>query len=424
MYACLHQSGEGDGGSGRLAELARCFSPSIEVTGARTVIFSIAGLGRLIGSPEQIASEICRRGAEMGLAGNLAIAANPNAAELAARALPGVTFIPVGREQAVLGKIPVARAPVSEELRETLVRWGLKTLGDVAELPPIGLAERLGQEGVWLYNLALGRIERPLSLEAPETIYEDSLEVEHAVDRLEPLLFLIARIVNELCRRLESQTRAANQITTILRIEEGRSYTRILELPVPQSDPKPLVKLIQLDLEAHPPPGAVNGVAVRFRPVRPRSTQGGLFVPPAPAPDKLELTLARIRGIVGEQNAGSPRLIETHRPDAFEMTPFRPPEGEREPVRKKGALRVALRFYRPPLEARVRTSERVPRHVRAPGVGGNVVEAAGPWRTSGEWWSEKRWARDEWDLELTDGGVYRVYLELRSRGWFVEGVYD
>ncbi len=423
MYACVHQIGEGAGGRELLIRLARCFSPSIEVTGDRTVVFSIAGLERLIGGVEQIASEIGRQGSEMGITANLAIADNPDAAVLAGTVLPGVTFVPAGRERAVLGKIPVARAPVSEGLRETLARWGLKTLDEVAELPPIGLAERMGAEGVRLYNLALGHLDRPLVLEAPETSYAESIEVENAVEQLEPLLFLIARILNELCRRLESQTRSTNRIHTVLELEDGRSYTRTLELPVPQNDPQPLLKLVQLDLEAHPVPGAVTGVTVSFNPVQPRSTQGGLFIPPAPRPDKLELTRARIRGIVGEANVGSPRLLDTHRPDAFEMVHFRLPDREAAPERQ-GPLPVALRFYRPPREARVRTSQRVPRHVRAPGVGGGVIEAAGPWRTSGDWWRETVWARDEWDLELTDGGVYRVYCELRSKDWFVEGVYD
>jgi protein ImuB len=276
---------------------------------------------------------------------------------------------------------------------------------------------------VRLYNLALGRLDRPLVLEAPETSYEESIEVDNAVEQLEPLLFLMARILNELCRRLESQTRSTNRIQAVLQLEDGRGYTRTLELPVPQNDPQSLLKLLQLDLEAHPAPGAVTGITVRFNPVRPRSTQGGLFIPPAPQPDKLELTLARIRGIVGEANAGSPQLLDTHRPDAFKMVRFRLPEGEAAPERQP-ARPVALRFYRPPREARVRTSQRVPSHVQAPGLGGGVIEAAGPWRTSGEWWRETVWARDEWDLELTDGGVYRVFCELRSKDWFVEGVYD
>ena len=76
-----------------------------------------------------------------------------------------------------------------------------------------------------------------------------------------------------------------------------------------------------------------------------------------------------------------------------------------------------------------------PMFVRGEGLGGRVVGAAGPWRVVAEWWSEDGVARDYYDLELTDGGVYRCYRELdgqqRTRSaqrgadrWYLDGVYD
>jgi len=49
---------------------------------------------------------------------------------------------------------------------------------------------------------------------------------------------------------------------------------------------------------------------------------------------------------------------------------------------------------------------------------------AGPWRLVGEWWSESPFARDYYDLELSDGGLYRCYRERAAGQWFVDGVYD
>jgi len=471
MYACLHQSGGPDATG--IMELARAFSPAIEISGERTVLFSIAGLGRLMGSLDQIASEIARRGAERDIVANLAIAANPDTALLAATHLPGVTLIPPGKEAECLGRLRLEQLPMADGLRETLARWGLKTLADLAELPPIGLAERLGEEGVQLYNLALGRLQRPLNLEPPAASFTERLDLEDPVSNLEPLLFLLARLTNVLCRRLQAHNRATNRITAKLGLEGGGEHERTLELPVPQKEGNPLLKLLQLDLEAHPPPAAVTGITLRFHPVKPRQCQGGLFLPPTPAPDKLHLTLARIAGIVGQNNVGAPALLDTHRPDAHEIHPFKmgttrvmrseriSPMGMKTPAGNVGAglappatrrsqrtrapqatllhavgvarkpaspgqpkVHAVLRFYRPPLAARVRLRESVPRKVLASRVAGDVVDAAGPWRTSGGWWRQTVWTRDEWDLALTDGGVYRVFCELRSHGWFVEGVYD
>ena len=55
-------------------------------------------------------------------------------------------------------------------------------------------------------------------------------------------------------------------------------------------------------------------------------------------------------------------------------------------------------------------------------------QLAGPWRTTGDWWREDRWARDEWDVTIESNSktsaLYRIYRELKSETWFVEGNYD
>ena len=65
-----------------------------------------------------------------------------------------------------------------------------------------------------------------------------------------------------------------------------------------------------------------------------------------------------------------------------------------------------------------------PDYVRGEGIAGRVVHLAGPWRVHGRWWSADRYARDYYDAQLSDGGVYRVFCDLRTGEWFVDGVYD
>jgi protein ImuB len=59
---------------------------------------------------------------------------------------------------------------------------------------------------------------------------------------------------------------------------------------------------------------------------------------------------------------------------------------------------------------------------------GAVVQSAGPWRTSGEWWNDAQagrpWDRDEWDVAMADGTIYRLFVERDSGHWFLEGVVD
>ena len=62
--------------------------------------------------------------------------------------------------------------------------------------------------------------------------------------------------------------------------------------------------------------------------------------------------------------------------------------------------------------------------ISAQGIRGRIVQQAGPWRTSGDWWAVDAWARDEWDIELADGVLYRIYSDARTGRWFIEGSYD
>ena len=103
-------------------------------------------------------------------------------------------------------------------------------------------------------------------------------------------------------------------------------FQRTLRLPVPMLDAKVFLKLLQLDLKAHPPGAPIMKIHLSAEPARPRNSQNGLFLPASPEPEKLELTLARISGIVGEDKVGSLELLDTYRPEVFRMQHFAPSE--------------------------------------------------------------------------------------------------
>jgi len=408
IFACLH-------GSADLPQVAAAFSPSFEQTAPDTVVFRADGLQRLHGSPRQIAEAIGR------LAGpqiNIALAATADAAIIAARNFPGITIAPL------LDDLDVSALPLSDELHDTLDTWGIYTFEQLAQLPETGLAERFGAEGVYLQRLARGAIDRPLKIFQPETTYEDRIQLDHPVSLLEPLLFLIARLLNDQCARLLSNAMAANEVTIRLELEDRLEHIRTLRLPVPMRESKSLLKLLQMDLEAHPPTAPTIALTLSLKPVHPRTVQTGIFLPVTPAPDKLELTLARIRGIVGENNVGIPQLLNTHHPHPFHLVTGQSPTPI--PQSPSGQSLIpnpqhAFRYFRPPLPATVSLDGNRPLRISAPGIFGKVLNAAGPWRSSGDWWTTTTWARDEWDIALSNGSLYRIY---RNPHWFIEGSYD
>ena len=383
----------------------------------------------------------------------------------------------------------------AEQFLETLSRWGVRNLRALAALPEIAIGERLGQEGVRLQQLARGNVSRKLAPVEPPLIFEEAAELEYPLVLLEPLALLLQHMLEQLCTRLASRALATQELRLRLELEQGyladesteacdsesdattghagtgalarpgrakagqlpadvpprlSVFTRTLRLPVPMLDARIFLKLLQLDLKANPPGAPIRKVHLAAEPARQRNSQGGLFLPSTPQPEKLELTLARIAGIVGEDKVGSVELLDTHRPEGFHMQHFVPSEPQRlKPTSKKnspaglescstqkqnnqngnGAV-TALRIFRPPLWVTVTLDDGKPVRIscdKRKEVQGEIIWVAGPWRSSGDWWEQDGWARDEWDVALqAESGValYRLVRDLLSGGWFVEGSYD
>ena len=416
MYACLHAAGN----PALLVECARYFSPRIEETSSDTVLFEVRGLGSLIGGPREIARAIENRA---GIPVDIAIASDPDAAIIAARGIRGITVIAPGDEAAILSRLPLNLLPGSPETAELLDAWGIRTLGELAMLPPLGVAARLGPEGTYMQHLAQGQAGRQLRPIEDPLRFEDEIELDDPVELLEPLSFLLARLLNDLCARLRARALSTDEIRLLLSLENAPEHRCILHLPVPIADSGTLLKLVQLELSARSPGAPVLKLRIELNPVKPRIQQHGLFIARSPEPAKLEITLSRLCNLLGSENVGTPELLDTHRPDSFRMNRFSVATFKVDfPPCPFEVL--TLRRYRPPQIAQVQVAAEGPSHVATATLRSKVIAHAGPWRSSGDWWRHNPWDHSEWDIALNGGTLYRLYEDLRTGRWFVEGNYD
>jgi protein ImuB len=423
-----------------LLDLGWSISPRVEDTAPDTAVLDITGLGVLFGPAEKIAGELNKRAVSLGFSARIAVAENTEAAILASRGFGGITLIAGGEEAQRLAALPVYRLHPSPEILETLSRWGVETCGALAILPVVQLSERLGQEGVRLHTLARGAADRSLVLAKPCDFFQEELELDEAVEELEPLSFLLGRLLDQLCERLTARALSARSLRMEFDLERSfekelqasvllhqqklmaRKYEKTLSLPVPMRDSKLLLKLVRLRLQSDPPGAAIVKMTLSAEPDRPRTAQGGLFLPATPEPEKLELTMARLANLVGNENVGSPQLMDTHRPGGIRMIRFQLAEetkgrkqkaaaslarrespGKKEKIQSDGPIAQpanGFRFFRPEVPARVEMRDGHPSQIFFQGQRGEVVAASGPWRTSGDWWQEKPWDHQEWDVEV------------------------
>jgi protein ImuB len=412
-----------------------------------TAVLDLAGCEKLFGSPEKIAHDLRRVASEVGFDSNVAVAGGPLAAVIAAQGFAGVTVIPDGEEGLRIGRLSLEALRIPFELVETLKRWGIHTCAEFATLPEIAIVERLGQEGLRWWRLAQGADSHPLIAKDFPANFEERMDLESPVDLLEPLLFILNRLLDQLCVRLRLHILAIGEIKVTLKLERNDSrkkdpllHIRTIRLPVPARDGKLLLRLLQLDLESHPPGSPVTAVSMLAIPVKARAQQFGLFLPLSPDPERLEVTLARIQNTVGENRVGAPVLFDTHSPDSFQQARFVLPEVREKRSRTEKQATTAMRIYRPPLPATFEFQKGKPAFLGYESVRRQILAFAGPWRRKGDWWSETAWAREEWDIETRtlrptaqaeptgraedETALYRVYKDLRARRWFVEGIYD
>ncbi len=417
MFACIYIPNASSEAESALLDCAAAFSPRVETMLPGTAVFDVEGLERLFGSYSEIASKVAEVVCARGLEAHVALASNTDAAVCAARGFGGITVLNRGSEAMRLCDLPLTVLSPSPEILETVERWGIRTLGAFAKLPVADVSARLGQEGVELHKRARGAGSRPLVSHVDPMRFIDVMELDYEITTIEPLTFILSRMLDGICTRLRSRNLATHEV----RLSLG-TYSRVLNLPLPVRNPKVLTRLLILDLEAHPPGVGIPRVEIEAVPAKPRVVQNGLFIPLSPEPEKLELTLARVKAVVGEENVGAAEILDTHRPDGFRVKKFAV-FSESSPPKLGGEQSVILRRFRPPLEATVQLRNSAPIWIAFHGVHGPIATARGPWRTSGDWWRPTMWDREEWDIEIRDV-LYRIYFDVHMDRWYAEGVYD
>jgi protein ImuB len=305
----------------------------------------------------------------------------------------------------------------------------------LAALPSDDLVARLGQPAMRWQRVARGEDPLPLVPSVPEERFEQALDLEWPIEGLEPLSFVLSRLLDPLSAHLERRDRGAAVLHVRLHLVTREVHERSLQLPIAMREARTLRTLILLDLESHPPSAAIDRVVVAVDPTPGRVVQFSLLTRPLPSPEQVSTLMARLQALMGETRCGSPVVVDSWEPGACAMKPFTPVETAA-PVTRSGDVVASLRRFRVPIVARVQAEDGKPARVltdRRELPGGRVESCAGPWRTSGQWWLDARerhngtremWDRDEWDVTLADGGTYRLFRERRAGKWFVEGVVD
>ncbi|MFV1995977.1 MAG: hypothetical protein ACC661_11135 [Verrucomicrobiales bacterium] len=419
-----------------LLECAGCFSPDFEATAAGTATIDLLGSGIDPADLEDLGRRMVARLAEAGLVARAGIAENPDLALLAARLAKRATVViraQRGEVHRFLAPLPLEAAEPSVPLLRILQLWGITTFGEFTRLPREEVLERLGAEAMRLWEQATGGRPRLLKLLRAPTDFSQAIEIEHGIETLEPLLFLIRRILETLAARLAAEYLAAGEILLELTHDDGSRHRRHLRVPDPSGEVELLFGLLHTHLENFTAPAPIVGLRLELEPARHGRHQFGLFESSLVDPNRFGETLARLGALLGGDRVGAPHPLPTRRPDTFSLQPFAENPASEAPPSPLPPLTLGLplRRFRPPLPVEVVT-QHDPVHAlthpalilgnRGGGFAGRLHQRRGPWLGSGHWWEKREhWSREEWDVQLDDGRLLRLVRQAGS--WSVEGVY-
>lgn len=202
-------------------------------------------------------------------------------------------------------------------------------------------------------------------------------------------------MLDQLIARVSVRVLALACVTITLELEGNGTHERTLRPALPTNDKQLWVKLIHLDLEAHPPQAAILAVGLRATPGSTSKVQLGLFSPQLPEAGRLDITLARLSALVGEGNVGSPALPDQRLPGSFRVEPFALPSADPN-IAVSAISRISLRQLRPPEPVMVRLKDAKPEGLRFRTRRYVVEHLYGPWLASGEWWNRDRYGLEQW----------------------------
>jgi nucleotidyltransferase/DNA polymerase involved in DNA repair len=411
-----------------LLQLCYRYSPYIENTAAGVCTLDLRG--RKGTNQEWWARELLAQWRSLGFIAQIGIGPNPEIAWQAAKiAHP---FLQVTAESSLLQSLPLESLNPSPYLFDILRNWGIRTLGALTRLPREEIGQRLGLEGLSLWDRAAGRSKNVLKQSQPPETFIESVDLEQRLETLEPLLFMLRRFLERLILRITAVYRLIAGIRLTLLLEDGNKIERQLQIPAPTRDIETLFRIVSQYLDTVQACAPVVGFALEAIPRNPGQNQFDLFQSGLKDPNRFFQTLARLAALLGNDRVGIPEKKNTHQPDSVRLrTPTAANDNERRRKTTKdndrsedNQLRIGipLRRFRPPHPVDVQLSKDKPAWICGHSVTGQVRIARGPWRTSGNWWNPDRWDTQEWDVELEDGSLYR--LALNTGRWVVVGVYD
>jgi len=328
-------------------------------------------------------------------------------------------------DEELFAGLGLEEVPLPVATRKSLAEWGVKDLWAFVSFTKEEVGRRLDREAVTLWEAMKGRSCRVLRVVEEKPIFQVGMSLENRVETLAQALFVIRRLLDEVCSSLEAAGRVARSLELTWHTDSNTKGGHVFSLPEATARTGPLFAMMESHLSGVRTDEALKYIGLRAIPQDPLAEQGDFFEVSAASPFSFQETVGRIHGLVGKDRVGVPVKQDSYHPDAFGIDP--PPtrfRAEEEKASYARSVGPALRRFRPSRSVRVWCRKGRPAFCKWKTHLYRIESVSGPWRMSGNWWDpQNRWAWEEWDVEWEQHSFCRLSRNVNDE-WFWDGIYD
>lgn len=417
LYACIISADAKKDGDALLA-VAHEFAYSMERI-EDGILFDVSGLQKLVGTPAQISQKILAKLKERNISGSLAVNNTVETAVLLARQNKGVSHTAATPE--AFQKLPLRDLPIDNDTLNIFNDLGIRRVEDLRQIPADDLIRRYGRQFAGVIDVLEQKGSRLLTPNVHENQVSWAYDLDSPVEDFEQLIFIANHGLDKLLGEVDHYGFSTEQLDIILGLRDKTTRTYEIKTSFPTLEKNFWLKLINLRIALAPPESGIMSVKIISYFTRPRPAQAGLYAVSRPDPEALLLTVNKLKKLAGEENVGVPVMVDQRLSKEFALDPLGLPAGKERIEIATGKAIIAFSYFTPPVEAQVKVEKKRLVFLKTSDVSGYVKEYSGVWRRNSRWWS-KGWKTEEWDVELENGGVYR--LCKAGKRWFLTGEYD
>jgi protein ImuB len=398
-----------------LISVAKQFAYRIE-TLDDGIVFDVSGLEKLIGDYQQIAEAIKTQLIEHDIYGSVTVNSHLNSAILLAQ--KNYNAGDNSNEVISFNKLPLRNLEINRDTLSVFGDLGISRIEELRQIPHEQLISRYGQEFREIIDAVNEADKRSLKPNLKENKVSWKYDLDESVNNYEQLVFLLNRGLDSVCESSKSYGYSTEQLDICFGLIDKTEKLYEIKTSFPTLEKNFWLKLINLRISFE-----IISLGVTLHFAKSRPVQTALYAAPKPTPESLLLTVNKLKKLLGEENVGVPSLLDQRLAEAFTLDSEKLPIGKesKESIAETEYPIISFSYFKPPISAQVLIRDKRLIYLKTDRFRGRVEQYSGVWKANSRWW-EKIWKTNEWDVEIENGGVYR--LCKRDTDWFVVGEYD